>query len=109
MTGGQKKRQEKIAEKQNKSMPREDSETLKGWTAIGAFLGLAPATAQRWARDGMPVKREGRFTTANRKELQEWLGRESHMPAPAQVVTEGTDLADPLKKSLKTSKTAKAS
>jgi len=96
--------QEKMLKKQCQPKPGEDPETLKGWAAIGAFLGLAPATAQRWARDGMPVQREGRFTTANRAQLQEWLGRESHMQAPAQVVTSNTDLAAALKQSIKTAK-----
>ena len=97
----QKKKSEKPPKKAISKNSNPDSETLKGWTAIGAFLGLPPATAQRWARDGMPVKREGRFTTANRAELQEWLGRESHMSAPAKVVTAETDLVDALKQSIK--------
>jgi hypothetical protein len=96
--------EEKKAKKQAQPKSGEASETLKGWAAIGAFLGLAPGTAQRWARDGMPVRREGRFTTANRAELQEWLGRESHMPAPAQVVTSNSDLAAALKQSIKTAR-----
>jgi len=91
-------------ENQRKARANTEPETLKGWAAIGAFLGLAPATAQRWARDGMPVHREGRFTTANRAELQAWLGRESNMPAPAQVVTTNTDLTEALKQSIKTAK-----
>lgn len=37
---------------------------LKGWKAIAAYLVIPPATAQRWAREGMPVRREGRFTVA---------------------------------------------
>ena len=100
------KKSEQPTTKRSKKEPtkKPDSKTLKGWTAIGAFLGLTPATAQRWAGDGMPVQREGRFTTTNRAELQEWLGRESHMAAPAKVVTAETDLAEALKQSIKTSK-----
>jgi len=94
----------KRVENRPKPTPKDEPELLKGWTAIGAFLGLAPATAQRWSKDGMPVRREGRFTTANRAELQEWLGRESHMPAPAQVVTSTSDLAAALKQSIKAAK-----
>ena len=90
----------KPIEKAKKVNPPAEAETLKGWTAIGAFLGLPAATAQRWARDGMPVRKDGRFTTANRSELQAWLGRESHMGAPAHVATSSTDLAAALKESI---------
>jgi hypothetical protein len=34
-------------------------EVLKGWTAIAKFLGTSPASGQTWAKQGMPVKREG--------------------------------------------------
>ncbi len=44
--------------------------TLKGWTAIAAFLAIPVSTAHRSARDGMPVRREGRFTVANPDELR---------------------------------------
>lgn len=47
---------------------------LKGWTAIAKFLGTSPASAQGWAKQGMPVKREGRFTIADSAEVQAWLG-----------------------------------
>ena len=99
-----KREKSQATKKQPKPKPKEEPEILKGWTAIGAFLSLPPSTAQRWARDGMPVKREGRFTTANRAELQEWLGRESNMPAPAQVITAESDLAAALKQSIKAAK-----
>jgi hypothetical protein len=39
-------------------------ETLKGWKAIGEYLGIGAATAQRWAKSEMPVRREGQFTVA---------------------------------------------
>lgn len=51
--------------------------TLKGWTAIAQFLGTSPASAQTWAKQGMPVKREGRFTVADPVEVQAWLTRVS--------------------------------
>ena len=98
---------EKPAEKQAKPKSQGEPGTLKGWAAIGAFLGLPAATAQRWARDGMPVHREGRHTMANRAELEAWLGRESNMPAPARVVTSSTDLSEAIKQSLKAAKTSK--
>ena len=87
--------------KKSTAKPKNDSGTLKGWAAIGAFLSLPPATAQRWARDGMPVRKEGRFTVAEPAELEAWLGRESHMAAPAKVVKDDTDLAAALRESIK--------
>jgi hypothetical protein len=76
------------------------TETLKGWKAIAAYLGIAAGTAQRWASDGMPVRREGRFSVADPKELNAWLGRESHMPGPAQIMTGKADISDALKASI---------
>lgn len=73
---------------------------LKGWNAIASYLGVGTATAQRWAKSGMPVKREGRFTVADPDEIRAWLGRESHMPAPAHVLTKGADVSAALKQSI---------
>jgi len=73
---------------------------LQGWTAIAAFLAIPPSTAHRWARDGMPVRREGRFAIANADELRAWLGRESHISAPAQILTDESDVAGALKESI---------
>jgi len=58
------------------------------------------SSAQSWARDGMSVRREGRFVTAEVGEREEWLGRESHMPRPAQVVTGKGDLSEAKKESI---------
>ena len=74
--------------------------TLKGWKAIGAYLGIGAASAQRWAKNGMPVRREGRFTVADADEIRRWLGREAHMPGPAHVLTNESDVAAALKESL---------
>ncbi len=73
---------------------------LRGWKAIVGYLGIPTSTVQRWARDGMPAHREGRFTVADPKELSGWLGREAHMPAPAQVMTGEPDIAGALKASI---------
>jgi phage terminase Nu1 subunit (DNA packaging protein) len=73
---------------------------LKGWTAIAKFLGTSPASAQGWAKQGMPVKREGRFAVADPAEVQAWLGRQSHMPKPAHILTNDTDIASALKDSI---------
>lgn len=80
------------------SPPAEGS--LTGWTAIARYLGIPIATAHRWASEGMPVRREGRFTVADREALSAWLGRESHMPKPAHVMTADADLAAALKESI---------
>lgn len=76
------------------------SPTLKGWTAIARYLGMTPASAQRWAKEGMPVQRDGRVIVADPAELQAWLGRESHMAKPAHVMTGEADLAAALKESI---------
>jgi phage terminase Nu1 subunit (DNA packaging protein) len=73
---------------------------LKSWKAIGAYLGISESAAQRWASQGMPVKKEGRFTVADREELRRWLGRESHMPEAAHIVTPETDVSAALKASI---------
>jgi hypothetical protein len=73
---------------------------LKGWTAIARYLGIPVATAHRWANEGMPVRREGRFTVADREAVSAWLGSESHMPKPAHVMTEDADMAAALKESI---------
>ena len=71
---------------------------LKGWATIAAFLAIPVSTAHRWARDGMRVRREGRFTV---DELRaRGLGREAHMAGPAQILTDKADVAGALKESI---------
>jgi len=89
----------------NKTAPTQTS--LKGWTAIAKFMGTTPASAQTWAKQGMPVRREGRFTVADPTEVQAWLGKQSHMPGPAHILTNETDLAAALKDSLASTKRKK--
>jgi hypothetical protein len=84
----------------NKKQPAAADDSLKGWTAIARYLGIPAATAHRWASDGMPVRREGRFTVADREAVSAWLGRESHMTKPAHVMTENADMAAALKESI---------
>ena len=83
-----------------KQSPPAPAGPLKGWTAIARYLGIPVATAHRWASEGMPVRREGRFTVADREAVSAWLGRESHMPKPAHVMTADADMAAALKESL---------
>jgi hypothetical protein len=80
---------------------QEPSQTLKGWKGIGDYLGIGAAVAQRWAKSGMPVKRQGRLTVADADEIRKWLGREAHMPGAAHVVTDtGDDISAALKESI---------
>jgi hypothetical protein len=79
-----------------KAQPQE----LKGWTQIAQFLGQRIAVAQRWARSGMPVKREGRFTTASPEELSRYLGREVGLDVPVHIASEEMDLSADLKRAL---------
>jgi phage terminase Nu1 subunit (DNA packaging protein) len=83
-----------------KAPPAPTLTVLKGWTAIAKFLGTSPASAQTWAKQGMPVKREGRFTIADPAEVQAWLWQQSHMPGPAHILTDDTDIAAALKESI---------
>jgi hypothetical protein len=50
---------------------REPPKSLKGWQAIGAYLCIGAASVQRWAKSGMPVRRQGRFTVAEADEIRQ--------------------------------------
>ena len=95
-----KKKHSKKKPSSKKRSAAEVNGLLKGWTAIAKYLGIPVATAHRWASDGMPVRREGRFTVADRDAVSAWLGRESHMPKPAHVMTADADMAAALKESI---------
>lgn len=71
---------------------------LKGWKAIAHFLGQPVSVAQRWAKTGMPVGKQGRSVRASADELTRWLGRESG--EPVHVSGNETDLAAELKRGL---------
>ncbi len=74
---------------------------LTGWKQIAEFLGQAPAAAQRWARDGMPVRRSGRYVTADAGELSAWLAKETGAPAPVHIAArEDRDLLADLRRGL---------
>ena len=79
---------------------------LSGWQQIAAYLGHPTAVVQRWAGEGMPVRRQGRFVTTTPEELNSWLGRESGKPV--HVATENTDLAAELKRGLSFIRSEKA-
>jgi hypothetical protein len=80
--------------------PRVQTDRLKGWTQIAQFLGQPIAVTQRWARSGMPVKREGRFMIASPEELSRYLGREAGLDVPVHIATENMDLSADLKRAL---------
>ena len=72
---------------------------LKGWQQIAAFLGQPASVAQRWATEGMPVRKQGRYVESSRQELNGWLARES-AGEPVQIATSETDLGAELKRGL---------
>jgi len=82
--------------RESKSAP--EPELLKGWQQIAKFLGESPSVVHRWAAEGMPVHREGRFVSITPQELNAWLGRESGKPL--HIATDNTDLMAELKKGL---------
>ena len=47
--------------------PTSPSKTLKGWQQIAAFLGEPASVVQRWASDGMPVRKQGRYVETTPK------------------------------------------
>lgn len=71
---------------------------LKGWKEIAAFLGEPVSVIERWANEGMPVRKEGRFVSTTPEELNAWMGKESGKPV--HVATENTDLTAELKRGL---------
>ena len=98
----------KSATSRPKALPSKSSE-LRGWQSIARFLGMPNSTAQRWAKEGMPVRREGRNVVANPGELNQWLQRTSGEPGGVHVVTPGSDLLKDLRASLAVQKSSKNS
>ena len=82
-----------------KALPSKSSE-LRGWPAIAQFLGMPNSTAHRWAREGMPVRREGRNVVATPEELNRWLQRTSGEAGDVHVGTPGSDLLKDLRASV---------
>jgi hypothetical protein len=78
--------------------PKNQPQVLKGWQQIAAFLGEPLAVVQRWAADGMPVRKQGRYVETTPEELSNWLGKESGKPV--HVATNDTDLTAELKRGL---------
>ncbi len=81
---------------------RENSQqigSLKGWGKIADFLGQPVSVAQRWAKNGMPIRHEGRSVVGSAEELTAWLGKESG-GEPVHVAAPESDLAAELKRGL---------
>lgn len=78
--------------------PKSQPETLKGWQQIAAFLGEPQSVVQRWAAEGMPVRKQGRYVETTPAELNTWLGKEAGKPV--HVATDNTDLTAELKRGL---------
>jgi hypothetical protein len=74
------------------------SDELKGWQQIAAFLGEPTSVVQRWASEGMPVRRQGRFVSTTPQELNDWMGKESGKPV--HVATGNVDLTSELKRAV---------
>jgi len=91
-----------------KALPSESSE-LRGWQSIARFLGMPNSTVDRWAKEGMPVRREGRNVVASPEELNQWLQRTSGEPVGIHVVIPGSDLLKDLRASLAVQKSRKNS
>jgi len=83
--------------KSNSDLDR-DSDEIKGWKQIAAFLGQPVSVVQRWASEDMPVRRQGRFVTTTPKELNDWMGKQSGKPV--HVTTDNADLVSELKRAV---------
>jgi len=92
------KRRRVYSDMPKRAAKKETAVTLKGWQQIADFLGEPQSVVQRWANEGMPVRKEGRFVSTSPDELNAWLGKESGKPVHA--VTETTDLTAELKRGL---------
>jgi hypothetical protein len=86
-------------EKSARKIKQPAPQLLKGWRQIASFLGQPVSVAQRWAKTGMPVARQGRSVLASPAELNVWLGRESG-GAPVHIAGPETDLSSELKRDL---------
>ncbi|MGA3088151.1 MAG: helix-turn-helix domain-containing protein [Terriglobales bacterium] len=74
-----------------KASPGKPSE-LRSWPEIAEFLGMPSATVYRWAKEGMPVGREGRNVVASPEALNQWLQRSSGEASGVHVITPDSDI-----------------
>ena len=78
---------------------KESEESLKGWTAIAKFLSQPVSTAQRWANEGMPVTRIGRYAPASRVSQRSNSAGDA-AEATVHIPSASTDLLSDLKRGL---------
>src|SRR5271154_697596 len=104
-SGGLLKTKGKNASSPTKALSSKSSE-LRGWPAIAKFLGMPNSTARRWAKEGMPLRREGRNVVANPEGLNQWLQRTSGEGVGVHIVTPGSDLMKDLRASVAVEKEA---
>lgn len=83
------------------------SSGLRGWPAIAQFLGMPRSTVHRWAKEGMPVRREGRNVVASPDKLNRWLQLTSGEAVGVHVVTPSSDLLKDLRASVAAHKSSK--
>ena len=79
--------------------PAKTPEVLKGWKAIAGFMGQPLPVVERWAKEGMPVRRLGRYTTGRPEELSAWVAREIGAHAPVHI-GDDRDFRDELRASV---------
>ena len=77
--------------------PEAEPDILKSWQQIAAFLGQPVSVAQRWATEGMPVKREARRKIC--RVLSRGIpGLDANQAGePAQIATQQINLSTELK------------
>lgn len=75
-------------------------EELGGWRAIAHFLSMPNSTVQRWTKQGMPIRRNGRNVVASPEALNQWLQRTTGEAVGTHVVTPEADLLEDLKASV---------
>ena len=76
---------------------------LKSWKAIAEYLHMPLSTVHRWAHEGMPVRRQGRYVVASPAELAQWLGSGK----PVHVTEPGDDLTSDLRKAVESARELK--
>jgi hypothetical protein len=79
--------------------PESESDLLKGWQQIAAFLGQPVSVVHRWATEECQLRKQGRHIETSREELNRWLGRES-AGEPVKIVTPQTDISAELQRRL---------
>jgi phage terminase Nu1 subunit (DNA packaging protein) len=84
----------------SKPKGKDQPDQLRGWKQISEFLGMPLSTAQRWAKSGMPINREGRVVTAFPEQLNRWLDREVGVTPDVHIATEDADLSSELRRAV---------